>query len=138
MPVYEWKCQGCGREEDVLAAVKDRNLPRSCACGWKMARKVSLVHVENFSPYFDEGLGCDIESPSHRRRVMKELGVIEAGDRVGGAINFDKHAPSHVGRLPVQGRQRKLRLVSDPVVSTVGADDKIEFQSRWSELPGTP
>lgn len=42
--------------------------------------KVDTVVVDNFRPYFDKTLGCEISSYSQKRKVMKRQGVCYADD----------------------------------------------------------
>lgn len=37
------------------------------------------TQFKSFEPYFDQGLGCFIESKCERKRIMKERGVIDVG-----------------------------------------------------------
>jgi hypothetical protein len=62
-----------------------------------------MPHTLFFEPYHDESLNCDIYGKRHREQVMVAEGVTEAGDRVGGARNFDVNA-SNGGVLFSQGK----------------------------------
>jgi len=99
-----------------------------------MRKEFSLPHLDILEPYFDEGLGCDIYSASHRRRVMRQLDVIEAGDRVGGAINFDRRAPEHVGKLPMKGREPAQVIRRDQPVGVVDSMGELIEGKLFSEL----
>jgi|TARA_R100001530_G_scaffold88287_4_gene61504 hypothetical protein len=74
-----------------------------------MEREFPLVNIDVFTPYYDEALDCDITGREDKKHKMKILGVEEAGDKVGGARNFDAHAPHHVKPLPPRGKQLEAR-----------------------------
>jgi hypothetical protein len=38
-------------------------------------------HPKEMLRYFDNGLGCYVESRDHRKRLMRERGLREAGDK---------------------------------------------------------
>jgi putative FmdB family regulatory protein len=45
MPVYEWKCEECGKEKETLQAVKD--VPPSCEnCLTTMKKQISLTSFQ--------------------------------------------------------------------------------------------
>ncbi len=134
MPLYQYQCPKCGSKEELFRSVARRHDYVACCCGGMMKKEFGVPHLDIISPYFDEGLGCDIQSASHRRRVMRQLNVIEAGDRVGGAINFDRHAPHHVGRMPVQGKEWAPVVHKDQPVETVDSDGRTVSAEMFSQL----
>lgn len=43
MPIYEYRCEACGREFQAIRRISDDTLPRCRACGSeRVAKKVSL------------------------------------------------------------------------------------------------
>lgn len=104
MPRYDVRCGQCGK-------VEERTLPCDvrcvvCSCGGVAERLFPVTAALGFMPFqehYDEALGCDIHSYGEKRRILRDKGLIEAGDRIKGALNFDKHAPEHIGKKPVQG-----------------------------------
>ena len=105
MPLYDYRCRGCHAvKEEFLPADDGRTL--SCECCGSMERQFPFAAVLGYQPfeaYYDEALDCDITGREHRKFVMRAKNVIEKGDRVHGARNFDKHAPHHVKPLPPRG-----------------------------------
>ena len=103
MPTYDFTCH-CGTTEIRHVVYEERNKPRLCIeCGHEMKREFPCPTVDIFESYYDEGLGCDVTGKEDRKHKMKILNVHEAGDKVGGARNFDEHAPHHVKPLPPRG-----------------------------------
>ena len=108
MPNYDYSCPKCYVQEE--RSVKDRLVAQFCHCGAKMDRQFPVEAAKNFQPfesYYDEALDVDITGREDRRHKMAAMGVIEAGDSVGGAREFDKHAPHHIKPLPPRGATLK-------------------------------
>jgi hypothetical protein len=96
---------------------------------------MELPVVKTFEPYFDEGLGSDVYSESDRRQLMRMRGVIEAGDKVGGARNFEPKAPHLVDKLPPRGVRPTVRAPRDFPVETVDSSGQTVSRGLFSELP---
>lgn len=80
MPLYEVKCQKCGKHEDIFRKVSDYdNLP--FCCDEKMTRVISasFVHAE-FTPYKSMLTGEIVTDRGRHRRMLKEHGCIEVGN----------------------------------------------------------
>lgn len=139
MPIYTYSCAHCNTVEDVLRIVSGRNAPYICGkCSNFMIRQPELFRPDTFEPYFDEGLGSDVHSRADKKRIMNELGVIEAGDRVHGGINFDKHAPSHVGKHELKGLRRPNVPESDEqIVEVVDSNDVVLDKVKLGDIPST-
>lgn len=138
MPLYTFACDLCGAKLDELRSMERRNDPRGCLCGAEMTRRVEPFRAATFEPYYDEGLGCDISSSKEKRAVMRALGVIESGDRVGGARNFDEKAPHHVSKFTLQGKKfRRERDDGGPIIETVAQDGKTVSRERFGDLPNS-
>jgi putative FmdB family regulatory protein len=137
MPLYSYECPTCDHVEEALRTVAERHADLMCPkCSAGMVKQFASPHLDILEPYFDEGLGCDVHSASHRRKVMKQQGVIEAGDRVGGAINFDRHAPHHVGKFPQRGIEYAQPVHRDQPVEIVDSAGKTVEKTMFSELKG--
>jgi hypothetical protein len=65
---------------------------------------------------------------------MAELGVVEVGDRVHGARDFDKDAPDHITKRSLQGIKRR-KMNHDPVVEIRDENNQVSETKRMSELP---
>lgn len=105
MPRYDFRCQECGRlQTNVTVPAEQRVFP--CSCGRTAERLFPVSAILGYQPFqehYDEALGCDIHSAAEKRRILKDKGLIEAGDPVHGARNFDRHAPEHIGQKPLRG-----------------------------------
>jgi hypothetical protein len=75
-----------------------------------MVRKFPLEAVRNiqiFEPFYHEALGVDITGKRHQKEVYRYFGIVEAGDRNGGARNEEKS--SLVTKMvPVEPQGRTL------------------------------
>ena len=108
MPTYDFKCRSCETVNTRYGvAYEDRhNLQHCDACGGAcdyVFPTDAATRVRVVDAYFDEGLGVDVHGEKERKQIMAARGLIEAGDAVGGARNFDAAAPNHVGRQPAKG-----------------------------------
>lgn len=104
MPAYDFACEKCGLTVTMTVRYEDRLAGAFCDCGGTLEYQFPLSAARGirlFDPYYDEGLGIDVTGLRMKREYMKVLGVIEAGDRVGGARNEDKKYA--VGKQPPKG-----------------------------------
>jgi putative FmdB family regulatory protein len=135
MPVYTYCCENCDVSVDLFRSVEARRDPALCECGSKMKRVPERFVADTFEAYYDEGLGCDVETKAEKRRVMKELGVVEAGDSVHGGRNFDKAAPDHVKPTAPKGIKRvPPRGGQEQVVETVDAAGEVTSRGKFGDL----
>jgi putative FmdB family regulatory protein len=85
MPLYDYYCPSCKEESERVSTVASRAEQTCDRCGFLLKQLVSLsadqVYDRKFDRLragkYDEGLGRYIESRSHKKKVMKEMGVIE-------------------------------------------------------------
>ena len=100
MPTYSFYCKYCDLREDHIVALNDINKIIRCRlCGETTKREFPVEAALGYQPfetYHDEALGVDIHGQREKAKILRDRNLIEAGDRVGGAINFDKHAPHHI------------------------------------------
>lgn len=79
MPIYDYRCNHCGREDkDVFAKMDEVEI--SCkTCGKMSDRLISVSYrvIPDLEPYFDVNLDSHIKSRRHRESVMKDKGVSE-------------------------------------------------------------
>lgn len=47
MPIYDYKCNKCGKETEQVRSIDDRNSPFKCKCGGKLKRVWSNPHHIN-------------------------------------------------------------------------------------------
>ena len=135
MPIYTFECQSCQRKIDERRDVEDRRVPIPCECGDVLERIPESFGVDTFEAYYDEGLGCDINSRSERKAVMATLGVVEAGDHVGGARNHDTKAPHQMEKQPLKGQKFKPFVPSAPTINTHDDNGRVVNSKKMSELP---
>lgn len=81
-PKYAYRCEHCGTTKDKYLPLEQCSALVMCAVCvkpmYKDLSQVSLLIDQTIGKY-DEGLGRFIESSSHKRQVMKELGVEQVG-----------------------------------------------------------
>lgn len=76
MPLYDYECPDCGFEGEIAARMDDRkNQPCPKCTTILMQVHRPTPRYRPFNPYFDIGLGEEITSYAHRRRVMKSQGM---------------------------------------------------------------
>jgi len=83
MPVYETKCQSCGRTDDVYRQVAERdvNIPPCLYCGSEMKRVMSAPMVQtDMQPYRSMIDGRMIMSRSQHREHLRDHNCIEVGN----------------------------------------------------------
>ena len=119
MPRYDYACVSpdCEAVYTIERSYEDRAEPTCCgSCGGDAVYQFPVgaaLGVQVLEPYYDEALGCDINGYQHKRQVMQAQGVIEAGDTVGGARNFDKHAKHHIKPQAPRGIDYAPRIKRD-------------------------
>ena len=110
MPLYEWLCE-CGHRENVWASIADRDGFRpEHTCGMSMHRLVGGRGML----YFEEGRGRSIGNLSNRpvtslaehKRLMRQRGVVEAGDNVPKAIRDNPQTEGMKRQLEKDSRGR--------------------------------
>lgn len=145
MPRYTFSCL-CGHCEDVIVTINQRDIPRDCPdCYGKMQREFPVeaaLNAQFFEPYYDPALGVDITGRRQRMHELKARNLIEAGDRVRGGINFDKHAPEHVKPEPPKGITHKVLDQKRRLEDQANKEFKLKIQQgknpetvRMTDLP---
>ena len=138
MPIYSYKCPKCGRVVDLLRPLRERAAAVLCTqCNYLCERQVESFQARTFEPYYDEGLGCDVHSAEERRVLLRERGLVEAGDPVHGGRNWDPKAPVRMEKAPPRGirPKRAAKAAGDFLLETVDKGGKTLGQHRFSELP---
>lgn len=152
MPKYDYKCSECGDVSEEIGRIKDDEYKKSkdCdSCGGKKTKEwqwplESRVGVICWTGGYDPALGCDVSGPRERSQIMKSLGLIEAGDPVGGARNLDEKKA--VGLMKPQGikhsdnqraYERGLKAREDALVTTINKDGS-ERVHRHGDLKFDP
>ena len=140
MPNYNFACHACERVWDSIVPFEEKWL--ICTCGAKVERKFpieALNGMQIMESYFDEGLGVDIHGKRHRAEVMRGMGLVEAGDPIGGARSFDSslgmtegEKPKPVGREYRGSREDEAK---DFEVEVHRGEDRTSGERvKWSEL----
>lgn len=126
MPRWTWKCNQCKHEEDRFVPLREREMAYACeACGGTTERlfsRESALNFMPFEPYYDEGLGCDVNGRREKRQIMADMGVQEAGDAKGGARNFDTKAPYIIGKSRPRGDKYQSKRDEPEVATWVGSE----------------
>jgi putative FmdB family regulatory protein len=83
MPIYSYRCMGCGKVTDKYMSMKDKQDGIACSCGHLALRSYTaeLATPQIFEPYFDMHL-ADEDHPdgtyctgyAQKRQKMKEMG----------------------------------------------------------------
>jgi len=80
MPLYDYSCS-CGETGEFITPMdKNQICPH---CGKEMTRLLHSrygIRCGVIDTYYDEGLGRYITSDTHKRHVMREMGVTHKGD----------------------------------------------------------
>ena len=83
--IYPYECSCCGNKWDVIKRVSEINNPEYCCqCNnigeRKIAQKGHFYGAEVEDAEFCPALGCVVKSKAHRRRLAKQLGLVEVGN----------------------------------------------------------
>ncbi len=90
MPIYEYRCQSCGRRISLLRSLSDESLPRCTACGSEeLKRLISKVAILKSEESRLESLadpsslaGLDESDPKSLARWMRKM-TREMGEDLG-------------------------------------------------------
>lgn len=99
--LVDYSCAACGTlmTDVFFHRASDVTATHPCECGGTADKIISQrhnhIHATHSGMYgkYHEGLGCVIEDYSHKKRVMRELGVMEGADPVKGSRNHWKPTP---------------------------------------------
>lgn len=94
MPLFDFECSVCGHAEERSIAIADFDKPQECSkCGQSPMKRQFPVQAAlgfiPFKPYYNEALDVDIHGFRERTQIYNALGLVEAGDPVGGARNIE-------------------------------------------------
>ena len=135
MALYTFTCLKCGDEEDVAIPYKMRDeieveclkcqLPKKRQFPLEAARGIGV-----FTPYWDEALGVNIYTAEQKKRELKSRGLVEAGDKEGGARLFDEKLPSN---SQIAARPLKDGRYDTAIVDKNAAYDDFDIESVDAE-----
>jgi len=86
MPTYEWHCNDCSSNFELIRSMQEYSLPASCdAChSYNTTRLISRTSFYGAGDWdkasFNPGLGCIVKNSKHRAQIAKERGLIEVGN----------------------------------------------------------
>lgn len=84
MPLYDWTCEKCGANREVLRPMRDCLQPEQCDCGMPMVRQITAAMVcPDIAPYravTGDKAGQQIGSRRAHREFLKRNRLIEVGD----------------------------------------------------------
>ena len=93
MPNYDYHCNTCGHTHSAIVSHKEREKIRACpqcSCTARYTFPVDAINGITVSEGgYCEQLDCDVTSERDMINKAKQLGYIQAGDRVGGGRNED-------------------------------------------------
>lgn len=108
--LVDYRCSSCDvLHEDVFYDSLSNVLETiPCTCGGTAEKlffstRCNFIHPSHSSMYGKENpaFGCVVEDYAHKQRLMKQFGVIEGADPVGGSRNHWKPTPERPA--PVSG-----------------------------------
>lgn len=84
MPLYDWKCQACDAQVEVLRPMWQALEPQICTCGMSMVQQLSAAHVSpDIAPYqavAGDRAGEYITSRREHREFLKRNRFVEVGN----------------------------------------------------------
>ena len=78
MPIYEYKCEFCGKTWEDFRKISER-YKSDCICGQKATLKIGNISRPVILEYYSENLCTRITGPKQKRDIMRQKGVEEAG-----------------------------------------------------------
>tara|TARA_R110000751_G_scaffold76357_8_gene153943 strand:+ start:799 stop:1275 length:477 start_codon:yes stop_codon:yes gene_type:complete len=139
---YDYKCNTCGYSFEEHRRVDDRLDVAKCGnCDGVAEFTFPLTGFHlwaDIPDYHDEGLGVDITGGrKEKKAILKSMGLVEAGDKQGGARNYDPKANNITANVPVQGRsfddaRREKDAARDSFVVSTGTGSGSERKTASS------
>lgn len=77
MPIYEYRCNRCNEEWELLKSISTRR-DVHCNCGVKADLLISSPARPIILEYYSENLNDVVTGPEQKKRLMKEKGLEEA------------------------------------------------------------
>lgn len=84
MPIYEYFCQNCELNHEVIKPMSAIDQIEYCPlCSCSMIRQMPLFIPQEFKPYYSMNLSpyddrdILVESKSHRKKLMKQAHVVD-------------------------------------------------------------
>lgn len=154
MAKYDFVCPACGDSEEVVVPFRVRDsLEVSCSGCNTLKRRMFPVEaargMSTFEPYWDEALGVNIYTAEQKAKELKKRGLVEAGDKEGGARLFDKKLPngSQIGKRPLKDARHDTPMVEVnaeyddfdvSLVDKAGNSEDMSFSDLEADTPGDP
>lgn len=82
MPIYSYKCDQCGRAQDLFNRIDDRDANPPVCCGEKAARQLTacMIFVPGDIAYKCPVTDQIVTSERQRHNIMREHRLIDAND----------------------------------------------------------
>lgn len=82
MPRYDYECRSCGLVFEAYNKMKDCKNARCPSCHGECGQVFITPPVvfKEILPYFDRGMGVQVQDRSDRKRKMDERGFVEADE----------------------------------------------------------
>lgn len=95
--IYDFICEKCSLEFEVIRPMKDAHLPVNCVkCGKEASRiwssKVQFLGTKIEDREFNVGLGKITKSKKHRDELAKRMGLVEVGNEKPSTIHREMDA----------------------------------------------
>tara|TARA_R100001594_G_scaffold25476_2_gene49752 strand:+ start:3740 stop:4138 length:399 start_codon:yes stop_codon:yes gene_type:complete len=86
MPVYDFKCKKCERQEEICRSFHEEDDVICDSCGSVMSQCVTLWAKTpgrwgDSMGYYDRGLGMHVDNYVHRDKIMKEKNLVPVSDQ---------------------------------------------------------
>lgn len=87
MPIYDYFCEKCDLDFEIVESIKDHEFPSVKPCpqctnpaAQKPSCKIHFTGTKIEDAEFNPGLGKITKSKRHREELAKQLGVVEIGN----------------------------------------------------------
>jgi len=93
MPRYDFKCEHCGTELEVVRPMSDSDKPWKCTCGKYMKRLISVPMIggctEYHRPLVSDSLAVSPDQIEEHKRYFPDVEVTKEGQPV--FTNYKQH-----------------------------------------------
>lgn len=88
MPLYEYQCQACAADFDIVKRMAEIDRKESCpACGFENGPRSRKISRSNFTgasdwntQHYSPALGMVVKNNREARQIAKQRGLIEVGN----------------------------------------------------------
>ncbi len=110
MPMYETRCDCCGKKEQIFRKIDDRdNLPRCEMCNGTIARIIVAPYIRpDITPYQSPNGDYMVNSRAQRKEDLKRCGAIEWEPGIDKEIARRKEAVKEEAFKPIEAAVDKI------------------------------